>query len=72
MFTMTLTLKGTRAAAVAATAKYFLQSYHKSVANSKEVAEDDATSDREKHERDIMDWIGRPCKPASSNEDEEY
>ena len=54
MFTMTLTLKGTRAAAVAATAKYFLQSYHKSVANSKEVEEDDATLDSDKHNIDIF------------------
>ena len=67
---MKLTRKGTRAAA-AAMAKDFPQSDHESVANGKEVEEDDAILDNEKCERDIADWIGQPCKPPSSNEDEE-
>ena len=55
----------------ATTANFFLQSNHKRVANSKEVEEDDSTSDGKKRERDIADWIGRPCKPPSINKDEE-
>ena len=54
-----------------ATDEEFLQSDHKSVANSEEVREDDATSDSEKRERDTAEWIGRPRRPPSSNDDEE-
>ena len=61
----------TAAAAAAATAEEFLQSDHQSVANGKEVEEDDATLDSKKRERDIVDWIGRPRKPPLSNKDEE-
>ena len=68
---MTVTRKGTRVAAAAATAEDFLQSDHKSVANGEEVEEDDATSDSEKRKRDIAEWIARPLKPPSSNEEEE-
>ena len=66
---MTLTQKVTRTAA--ATAEEFLQSDHKSVADGEEVEEYDATSDSKKCKRDISDWTSRPCKPPSSNEDEE-
>ena len=66
-FSMTLTRKENREASAAATAKEFLQSDHKSVANSKEVEEDDPTLDSEKREKDIVDWIGRPRKPPSSH-----
>ena len=41
-------------AAEAATAEEFLQSDHESVANSKEVEEDDATLDSDKHNIDIF------------------
>ena len=64
---MILPQKVTREAAAAATAKEFLQSDHQSVTNDKEVEEEDSTSDIEKCERDIADWIGRPCEPPSSN-----
>ena len=39
--------------------------------NSVEKEEDDSTSDSEKCERDIEDWISLPCEPPSSNEGEE-
>ena len=69
---MTLTRKVTTAAAAAATtAEEFLQLYNKSVADGEEVQEDDATLDSKKREREIADWIGRPRKSPSSNEDEE-
>ena len=68
---MTLTQKVTRAAAAADTAKEFLQYYHKSVVNGKEVEEDDATLDSKKRKRYIADWIGRHLKTPPSNEDEE-
>ena len=64
---MTVTQKGTRATAAAATAKEFLQSAHKSVKNGKEVEEDDSTLDSEQRERDIADWISRPHEPPLSN-----
>ena len=54
---MTLIQKGTRAAELVATAEEFLQSDHESVADYEEVKEDDKTLDREKHERDITEWI---------------
>ena len=57
---MTVTRKGAREAAAAATSKEFLNSDHKSVANGEELEEDDSTSDIKKRERDIADWIGRP------------
>ena len=57
---MTLTRKGKRAAASASTAEEFLQSDHESVANGKEVEEDDAILDSEKRKRYIADWIGQP------------
>ena len=50
---MIVTQKGTREAAAAATAEDFPKSYHKSVANGKEVEEDDSTSDIKKRKRDI-------------------
>ena len=68
---MTLIQKGTRAAELVATAEEFLQSDHESVADYEEVKEDDKTLDREKHERDITEWISWPHKPPSSNKDEE-
>ena len=68
---MTVTRKGKRAAASASTAEEFLQYDYKSIANSKEVQEDDATSDSKKRERDIADWIFRPREPPSSNKYEE-
>ena len=67
---MTLKRKVTRAAT--ATAEEFLQSYHASIANVKEVEEDDETLDSEKRKIDIADWICQPRKPPSSNEDKEY
>ena len=66
---MTLIQKGTRAATAAATGEEFLQSDHKSVANGKEVKENEETSDIEKRKRYIAEWIGRPHKPPPSNED---
>ena len=69
---MKLSQKGTRAlAAAVSTAKEFLQTNHKSVANGEEVEGDDVALDNEKGTRDIADWIGRTCKPFSSNKDEE-
>ena len=71
---MTKTQKVTRAAAAAmatATAKEFLKFDHESVVDGKEVEEDDASLGKEKRKRDIADWIGRPCKPPSSNKYEE-
>ena len=68
---MIVTRKGTSEAAAAATAKEFQKSDHESVANGKEEEEEDSTLDREKRERDIADWIGRPREPPSRNEDEE-
>ena len=68
---MTLTQKITRVAAAAATAEEFLKSDHECVANGEEVKEVDATSDSKKRERDIAEWICRPHKPSSSNEDDE-
>ena len=65
---MTLTRKGTRAAA---TAEDILQSNHKSVASGEEEKEDDENLESEKREKDIAEWIDRPLKLASSNEDEE-
>ena len=65
---MTLTQKVTRAAS---TAEEFLQSDHKSVANNEEVEEYDETSDSKKHKKNIAYWIGRTCKPPSSNNDKE-
>ena len=57
---MTLTRNRTRAAAAATAAKEFLQSDHKSVANGEEVEQDDTTSDSNKRQRDIADWIVQP------------
>ena len=64
---MTLTQKVTRAAPAAATAEEFIQSDHKSVANREEVKEDDETLESKKPKRDIVEWIGQPRKPPSSN-----
>ena len=50
--------------------KDFLQSDHKSVTNSEEVEEDGVTSDSEKRDRDITDWIVEPYKPPSSSKNE--
>ena len=69
---MVVTRKGTGASAAAGTADEFLQFDHKSVANGKEIEEDDPTLDIKNCERYIVDWIGRPHKPPSSNEGEEY
>ena len=68
---ITVAQKGTREAATAATAEEPQRSDHKNVANSEEEEEEDSTSDSEKRKRDIVDWIGRPRKPLSRNEDEE-
>ena len=70
---MTVTRKGTRAVAAAptASAEEFPQFDHESVVNGEEVKEDDETLDSKKRKRDITEWIGRPRKPPSSNEDEE-
>ena len=68
---MTVTRKGTKEAAAAATDEEFLQSNQESVANGEEVEEDDSASDSEKRERDIADWIGRSREPPSSNKDKE-
>ena len=58
-------------ATMAVTAKEYLKSDHKSVANGKEVEENDATLDSKKRKRDIADCINRPRKLSSSNEDKE-
>ena len=50
---MTLTQKGPRVVAVAATVEKSLKSVHESVDNGEEVEEDDTTSDSKKRERDI-------------------
>ena len=68
---MTVTLKGTREAATAATAKEFLRSDHKIVVDGKEVEEDDSTLDSKKRERDITYWNVQPRKPTSINEEKE-
>ena len=69
---MKLSQKGTRAlAAAVSTAKEFLQTNHKSVANGEEVKEDDETVDIEKHKRDNAEWINRPHKSPSSNKDKD-
>ena len=67
---MTVTRKVTRKAAVAATTEEFQKSDHISVANSEEGEEEESTSDSEKRERDIADWIVRPRKPPLRTEDE--
>ena len=67
---MTLTRKGTRAAA-AATPEDFIQYDHEQVTNREEEKEDDENPDREKHERDIVERISQPLKPPSINKDEE-
>ena len=69
---MTLARQGTRGgAAVAAMAKEYLKSDHGSFASGEEVKEEDETLYSENRERDIVEWIGRPHKPPSRNEDEE-
>ena len=60
---MTVTQKGTREAAATATEQECQKSDHKNVTNGKEEEEEGYTSDSEKHERDITDWIGQPRKP---------
>ena len=68
---MTVRRKETREAAAEATAKEFLKFYHKSVANGKELEEDDSTLDSEKRKRDIADWFGKPYEPHSISKDKE-
>ena len=68
---MTVTQKGIKEVAAASTAEEFQKYYQESVANGEEEKEEDSTLDREKRERDIADWIGRPVEPPSRNEDEE-
>ena len=68
---MTVTRKGTREAAAAATTKEFQKCDHKSVANGKKEEEEDSTLDSEKRQRDIEDWISRPREPPLRNKDEE-
>ena len=53
-------------------AKESQNSDHESVANGKEEEEENSTSDSEKRDRDIADWIGQPRKPPLRNQDEEY
>ena len=65
---MKATGKGSREAAAAATAEEIQKSYHESVANSEEEEEEESTLDSKKSERQITDWIGRPCEPPSRNE----
>ena len=68
---MTVTQKGIKEVAAASTAEEFQKYYQESVANGKEEKEEASTLDREKRERDIADWIGRPWKPPSSSKDKE-
>ena len=65
---MTLTQKGTRAEA--ATAEDILESEPKSIARSKKEKEDDENLEIKKRKKAIAEWIGRPLKPPSRNEDE--
>ena len=65
---MTLTQKGTRAEA--ATAEDILESELKSIARSKKEKEDDENLEIKKRKKAIAEWIGRPLKPPSRNEDE--
>ena len=67
---MTLTRKGTRAAAAAATAKYILESDSGTIASGKKEKEDDENLEIKKRKKAIAEWIGRPLKPPSRNEDE--
>ena len=57
---MTLTQKGTRAAAATATAKDFLQSDQEILVSSKKVKENDETLGNDKGKREIAEWIRRP------------
>ena len=55
---MTVTRKGTRETAEAATFEEFQKPYHESVANAEEEEEEDYTLDSENCKRHIADWIG--------------
>ena len=66
---MTLIRKGARAASEVATAEDILESDPKSVASGKKEKEDDKNLERKKHEKSIAEWIVRPLKPPSRNED---
>ena len=69
---MTLTQKVTRAAAAAAaTVKDILQSDLEIVASVEEEREDDEYLERKERDKSIVEWIVRPLKPLSRNEDEE-
>ena len=69
---MTLTQKGTRATAAAATAEDILKSYPKTVASGKKEKEDEENLESKKRDRAITEWISRPSKLPSHNEDKEY
>ena len=68
---MTLTRKGKRAEAAAATAKDILKSGPESVASGEKEKEGDENPESKKHEKAITEWIGQPLKPPSRNEDKE-
>ena len=68
---MTLTRKGARAAAVAATAKYILQYDPEIIARGEIEKEDDENLESKKREKAITEWIGRPLKLPSRNKEEE-
>ena len=64
---MTLTQKGARAAA--AMTEDILDSDPKIVASGKKEKEDDEKSERKKHEKYILEWIGQSFKPPSHKKD---
>ena len=68
---MTLTRKGAKAAEAVATSKYILESDQGTVASGEKEKEDGENLESKKRDKSIAEWIGRPFKPPSRNEDEE-
>ena len=68
---MTLTQKGTRSAAAVATTEDILETDPETFASGEKENEDDENSEIKKRDKPVAEWIGRPFKPPSCNEDEE-
>ena len=68
---MTLTQKGTRPEAAAATGEDILESDPETVARGEKKREDDENLESKKQDKAIAEWIGRPFKTPLRNKNEE-
>ena len=69
---MTLTRKGTRAAAAGVTTEDILDSDPETVASGETEKEYKQDLEGKKRDKSIAERIGQPFKPTSRNKDEEY